>query len=171
ISQIIPEVPRWLCDLIAKLHAKDPARRFQSAAEVATLLERHLAVLRRESLRAPPLGEGGPRQPKRRRVAILAAAAAAVVLGVLSTVLTYPLGRRPGPISIAHRPDGPGEGGGPAQAPAAAPTAYSAPAPMGTRVLQGRADVSDALIAFDEPGRSLRAAPPDNPVRRAHQRN
>ena len=33
IRQIIPEVPQWLCDLIARLHAKDPARRFQSAAE------------------------------------------------------------------------------------------------------------------------------------------
>ena len=45
IRQIIPEVPQWLCDLIARLHAKDPAHRFQSAAEVAALLEQHLALL------------------------------------------------------------------------------------------------------------------------------
>ena len=54
IRQIIPEVPQWLCDLIARLHAKDPAHRFQSAAEVAALLEQHLAHLQQPSLVARP---------------------------------------------------------------------------------------------------------------------
>jgi serine/threonine protein kinase len=38
ISEIIPETPWWLCDLIARLHAKQPARRLQTAQEVADLL-------------------------------------------------------------------------------------------------------------------------------------
>ncbi len=38
IREIIPETPQWLCDIIAKLHAKDPNERFQSAREVADLL-------------------------------------------------------------------------------------------------------------------------------------
>ncbi len=38
IREIIPETPEWLCTLIAKLHAKNPAERFQSAREVADLL-------------------------------------------------------------------------------------------------------------------------------------
>ena len=38
IREIIPETPPWLCDIIAKLHAKNPAERFQSAREVADLL-------------------------------------------------------------------------------------------------------------------------------------
>jgi hypothetical protein len=38
IREIIPEVPQWLCDIIAKLHAKDPDARFQTAREVADLL-------------------------------------------------------------------------------------------------------------------------------------
>ena len=39
IRELNPDVPAWLAAIIGKLHAKDPARRFQSAAEVADLLE------------------------------------------------------------------------------------------------------------------------------------
>src|SRR5262249_6768621 len=42
IRDIIPEVPVWLCDLIACLHAKKPEDRFGSAREVADLLARQL---------------------------------------------------------------------------------------------------------------------------------
>jgi serine/threonine protein kinase/formylglycine-generating enzyme required for sulfatase activity/Leucine-rich repeat (LRR) protein len=38
IPEIILETPDWLCGIIAKLHAKDPKDRFQSAREVADLL-------------------------------------------------------------------------------------------------------------------------------------
>ncbi len=38
IRDIIPEAPRWLCDVIAKLHAKDPAARYATAQEVAEAL-------------------------------------------------------------------------------------------------------------------------------------
>jgi Tol biopolymer transport system component len=40
IREIIPEAPSWLCDLISKLHAKKPDKRFQTAQEVADLLAR-----------------------------------------------------------------------------------------------------------------------------------
>jgi len=33
IREIIPETPQWLCDIIAKLHAKNPDDRYQSARE------------------------------------------------------------------------------------------------------------------------------------------
>jgi hypothetical protein len=45
IREIIPEVPGWLCDIIAKLQAKKPEDRFQSAKEVADLLGCCLANL------------------------------------------------------------------------------------------------------------------------------
>ncbi len=38
IREIIPETPQWLCDVIAKLHAKDPGDRCQSAREAADVL-------------------------------------------------------------------------------------------------------------------------------------
>jgi formylglycine-generating enzyme required for sulfatase activity/serine/threonine protein kinase len=40
IREIIPEVPEWLCALIAKLQAKQPAERMQTAKEVADVLAR-----------------------------------------------------------------------------------------------------------------------------------
>ncbi len=46
IREIIPEVPEWLCDLIAWLHAKNPADRPSSAQEVADLLGNALEDLR-----------------------------------------------------------------------------------------------------------------------------
>ena len=52
IREIIPETPQWLCDIIAKLHAKDPDDRFQSAREVADLLGRCLAEIQRPAGRA-----------------------------------------------------------------------------------------------------------------------
>jgi hypothetical protein len=53
IRELIPEIPEWLCALIARLHAKRPEERFQSAAEVAELLEMHQPAVR-------PHGEGLP---------------------------------------------------------------------------------------------------------------
>jgi serine/threonine protein kinase len=42
IREIIPEVPEWLCNLISRLHAKDPADRPASAQEVGDVLARHV---------------------------------------------------------------------------------------------------------------------------------
>jgi serine/threonine-protein kinase len=43
MRSINADVPAWLEGIVDKLHAKDPAGRFQSAAEIAALLERCLA--------------------------------------------------------------------------------------------------------------------------------
>ncbi len=41
VRELNPEIPQWLCDVVDRLHAKDPAERFQSAAEVASLLAQY----------------------------------------------------------------------------------------------------------------------------------
>jgi hypothetical protein len=61
IAERNPEIPGWLVEIIERLHRKQPSERFQSAAEVADLLERHLARLEDPSL--PPVVHdwaGGP---------------------------------------------------------------------------------------------------------------
>jgi serine/threonine-protein kinase len=47
IREVNPEIPEWLEALVERLHAKHPADRFQTAAELAERLEQHLAYLQR----------------------------------------------------------------------------------------------------------------------------
>jgi hypothetical protein len=54
IREINPEIPDWLADIVARLMAKEPAERYQSAAEVEEVLGRHLAQLQHASWTAPP---------------------------------------------------------------------------------------------------------------------
>jgi hypothetical protein len=83
IPQLNPAVPPWLVALVEKLHAKDPADRYQSAAEVAELLEHHLALLQ-QSGRRPPAAQGPPprgdSRPPRAGLRRWAAAAAVLLL-------------------------------------------------------------------------------------------
>jgi formylglycine-generating enzyme required for sulfatase activity/tetratricopeptide (TPR) repeat protein len=54
IREVNPDIPEWMCDIIAKLHAKIPADRCQSATEVAELLRQHLAHLQQPTLVPAP---------------------------------------------------------------------------------------------------------------------
>jgi hypothetical protein len=65
VGEVNPEIPDWLAAIIAKLHAKKPADRFQTAAEVADLLGRCLAHVQNPSEVAPP-SDPRPAAPKRR---------------------------------------------------------------------------------------------------------
>lgn len=84
IRDLNPLIPEWLGAIIEHLHEKDPAQRYQSAAEVAALLERCLAHLQQpRRVPLPPI----PRKPRpaaRRRQRPLAAAmfATLAVLGI-----------------------------------------------------------------------------------------
>jgi formylglycine-generating enzyme required for sulfatase activity len=79
IRHINPEVPAYLATIVEQLHAKDPQDRFQSAAEVAGLLGRHLADVQQPTLGITPRLARGTR--RYRTVAGLA-----LLATVLSTV-------------------------------------------------------------------------------------
>jgi hypothetical protein len=68
VREINAEIPELLEAIIAKLHAKDPAMRFQSASEVADLLGRCLAHVQ-QPLTVPLPTDAVPRatRPKNRR--------------------------------------------------------------------------------------------------------
>jgi serine/threonine-protein kinase len=89
-----PEVPAWLEGIVRKLHAKAPADRFQSAAEVAELLERCLAHVQHPDRHPLPtlaseLGRQVPQAGSRRRVARWISAAALVVLALSTGSALY----------------------------------------------------------------------------------
>jgi serine/threonine-protein kinase len=83
IQELNPEVPVWLVEIIEILHAKDPADRFQSAAELSRLLERCLAHLQNPRLMRLP-AQLRPRASglgRRWRHSILAALFLCVLVG------------------------------------------------------------------------------------------
>jgi formylglycine-generating enzyme required for sulfatase activity len=108
IQEIVPAVPRRLVDLIARLHAKKPAERFQSADEVADLLGRYLAALQGQdpkcadeteenealprSCRPAPPGPTVIVAAPRRRRPRTTAAVAALLLALAGLVLTEATG-------------------------------------------------------------------------------
>jgi hypothetical protein len=71
VSDVNPDIPDWLEALIAKLHAKDPAGRPQTAAEVADLLGWHLGELEQRNRGSIPAAAtagksaSGPSPPAR----------------------------------------------------------------------------------------------------------
>jgi tRNA A-37 threonylcarbamoyl transferase component Bud32 len=88
IREINPGAPDGLVEIIARLHAKGPAERYQSAAEVAELLSQHLAHLQQPALLPAPATF--PRGLRRLRLPLpqhrrwrLAAAAVLFVFGGL----------------------------------------------------------------------------------------
>lgn len=163
IREIVPDVPQWLCDIIARLHAKDPAQRLQSAAEVADLFSRHLAHLQQPSLvPQPQMAEIGG-QSRRRRLAVVAAAV--VVIAAFAAVLNYgPRWRSAAPTTVVT----PGSSADEAPSTAAE---RSASAVLSSHVLQERTDVFASLIDFAEPERHFGTEPFDNPIRHAEQCN
>ncbi len=110
VREVNPEVPDWLDAAIARLHAKDPAGRFQSAAEVAELFGQCLAHLQHPSVvPAPAVAEHAPAPapaPRRRRWAV---AVAALVLGacLLAAAFVSPYLRQPWRGEVPRDPRAP----------------------------------------------------------------
>ena len=88
IRETNSEMPDWLCAIVAKLQAKNPADRYQAATEVADVLGRHLAHLQHPAQMsdpAAPVPASAPlSRPRKHRWAV----AAAVLVAVLATLGT-----------------------------------------------------------------------------------
>jgi hypothetical protein len=127
IQEVNPEIPGWLCDLIARLHAKDPAARFQSAREVADLLGGRLAQLQQPGQAAPPRAAEKPAAagPARKRRWAVPVAASLVLLclggGLFVAYRAGWLSRPPEPSRTEQPGPGPSpeKNGGDAEAPPA----------------------------------------------------
>jgi len=80
IRRLRPELPTWFEDLVARLHAKKPGGRYQSAQEVADLLAQHLSAVQTQG------SAYRPRTSPRRRLRhwLAAALAVALVIGVVA---------------------------------------------------------------------------------------
>jgi hypothetical protein len=111
IREINPEVPDGLAAIIDKLLAKNPAERFQSAAEVAELLNRHLAHMQHASVvgHVSNLPEGPQSVWKpawRRRGWAVAAAVLLLLLGGLSLTEATGVTRLAATVIRILTPDG-----------------------------------------------------------------
>jgi serine/threonine-protein kinase len=114
IRTLNPDVPVWLEGIVRKLHAKDPAKRFQSAAEVAELLERCLAHVQQPDRQPLPrlaeeLGRQVPRpgKPLRQRHLGWWTAAMTVLAIVLCGALEFLLPRTAQEQPVVPHYDGP----------------------------------------------------------------
>jgi serine/threonine-protein kinase len=102
VREVNPDVPEWLAEIIEKLHEKNPDDRFQTAAQLAELLERHLAHLQQPTvvpqpppLKLPVAATHSVRLPRRKLIGTAAAIALTVLaLGVGYRVLFPPVGNR-----------------------------------------------------------------------------
>jgi serine/threonine protein kinase len=93
IHEFNPDIAPWLVAFIAKLHAKNPLERFESAAEVADLLSQELAHLQDPTMVANPMREWWVSKSKRARrtrlVARVARLAASSIVATLAIALGY----------------------------------------------------------------------------------
>lgn len=55
VNEVIPGTPPWLCDIITKLHAKNPDERYQSAMDVADALGKAAEYLRNPATAPQPV--------------------------------------------------------------------------------------------------------------------
>ncbi len=89
IQEIIPETPQWLCDIIGKLHASEPKDRFNTATEVACVLEKCLAGLQAGGPIVLP-ASAIPATPRLNREKWLKVAVAALIaVAATSTILAF----------------------------------------------------------------------------------
>ncbi len=87
VREVNPEVPEWLAAIIEQLLAKEPADRFQSAAEIAEVLGRCLAHLQEPTSNPMPTLPSPHRRQRPGWRRWIGTAAAVLLLGGLTALL------------------------------------------------------------------------------------
>lgn len=90
IRESNPEIPNWVCQIIAKLHAKSPDERFQTATEVAELLKQCLAHVQTSNTPLPDCIRQISKPPFLRRTWQLVKLRH-VVLGIAGLAIAFPI--------------------------------------------------------------------------------
>jgi hypothetical protein len=88
VRELNPDAPDWLAGIIDRLLAKSPADRFQSAREVADLLDLHWSALKTSSDIVPTCPK--KRRQRLRQGLVIAAAVAAGALATAAVLLFWP---------------------------------------------------------------------------------
>jgi serine/threonine-protein kinase len=105
IREVNPAVPEGLAAVIQKLHAKDPADRYQTAAEVAAVLGQMLADLQKPVRRTAAPASKPVKLPRRKQWSPALVAVLVVVLGAGMVVVLSARNRRHDPTTLS--PAGP----------------------------------------------------------------
>ncbi|MGD8397632.1 MAG: protein kinase, partial [Anaerolineae bacterium] len=121
LTGVRSDIPDWLASIIRRAIAKDPARRFQTPAEMLDALEKHTARPGVQAAVRPPVSASEPdlagpsrggRGGRRKLVTILAAAAGLVVIGLVAALAIGLGGGRatptpaPAATGVANMPNG-----------------------------------------------------------------
>ena len=116
LRSLNPTIPAWLETLIGRLMAKDPGDRFQSAAEVAALLEGYLAHLQQPTTVSAPNLPSAPFRIWRKRPAnaetwkaatflLVALSAGLLILLLVGGWIAFGTGQGAGPVAAAGAAD------------------------------------------------------------------
>ncbi|MCA9061849.1 MAG: serine/threonine protein kinase [Planctomycetaceae bacterium] len=108
VTELNPEMPRWLERIIFRLLAKTPRDRFQTTQELAGVLERCLAHVRQPERNPLPVAVAGDPFVKRQRVPLIAICMMiSVIAGVFGIqVVSRSFSQSPPVVSDRHLADG-----------------------------------------------------------------
>jgi len=85
VRELNPEIPEWLSEMVDELLAKKPADRYQTAADLAEVLEYHWAHMRSSSADLPAVcQEEVKKRSSRNRMTLIAVGATLLLVGLLS---------------------------------------------------------------------------------------
>jgi eukaryotic-like serine/threonine-protein kinase len=102
LREVNPDVPEWLQEVIAKLHAKNPADRFASATDVAAILSHCLAQVQSGAGPSTTLERFLPRRPVRRGRWVAAVVLVLAIVGAGVAVGYFTQDRGPKPDSTVE---------------------------------------------------------------------